>query len=276
MPQAISSSNLHDPHLHDHYLENGEHLISHDAKVSDIGVWLKKAWDDIPNAPRLSLFYGFVMWFAILSVFLLFHQEPVWIFKLSTFFVMLSPFLATGLYYIAQQLEQGKRPTLRESIVAWCSNTSEICSFALALGLITAAWSLATPLIAALSQANSLLIVNPDEGLISFLKSEAGLNFMVFFMIGAVILSAFVFSISVITLPLLLKDPHVGVISAMILSFKVVMENKLVMFVWALTIGALLTIGLVTLGFAMILIMPVLGYASWHAFNQLIEFDSTK
>jgi Predicted integral membrane protein len=60
----------------------------------------------------------------------------------------------------------------------------------------------------------------------------------------------------------------------MILSFKVVMENKLVMFVWALTIGAFLTLGLVTLGFAMILIMPLLGYASWHAFNQLIEFDN--
>lgn len=268
MPHVVATSRIHD-----HYLENGAHLISHDAKVSDIGVWLKKAWDDIPNAPRESLFYGFVMWFAILSVFLLFYKEPVWIFKLSTFFVLLSPFLATSLYYIAQQLEQGKRPTLRESIVAWCSNTSEICSFALTLGMITAAWSLATPLIAALSQANSLLIVNPDEGLMGFLKSDAGVNFMMFFMIGAVIISAFVFSISVITLPLLLKDPNVGVISAMILSFKVVMENKLVMAAWALTIGALLTIGLVTLGFAMLLIMPLLGYASWHAFNQLIEFD---
>ncbi|WP_024850985.1 DUF2189 domain-containing protein [Hydrogenovibrio kuenenii] len=276
MPQAISSSNLHDSHLHDHYLENGEHLISHDAKVSDIGIWLKKAWDDIPNAPGVSLFYGFMMWFAILSVFLLFHQEPVWIFKLSTFFVMLSPFLATGLYYIAQQLEQGKQPSLRASMLAWCNNTSEICSFALALGLITAAWSLATPLIAALSQAGSLLIVNPDEGVLGFLKSEAGLKFMVFFMIGASIVSAFVFSISVITLPMLLKTPKVGVINAMILSFKVVMENKLVMAAWALTIAVLLTIGLVTLGFAMLIIMPLLGYASWHAFNQLIEFDNAQ
>ncbi|MBD3822295.1 MAG: DUF2189 domain-containing protein, partial [Thiotrichales bacterium] len=175
---------------------------------------------------------------------------------------------------IAQQLEQGKHPSLRESIVAWCKNGSEICSFALALGMITAAWSLATLFIAAISQSSSLLIINPDEGLMSFLKSEAGLNFMVFFMVGAVIISAFVFSISVITLPLLLKDKNVGVINAMILSFKVVMENKLVMFVWALTIGALLTIGLVTLGLAMVLIMPLLGYASWHAFNQLIAFDN--
>lgn len=269
MPQVISSS-----HIHDHYLENGEHLISHDAKVSDIGVWLKKAWDDIPNAPRESLFYGFVMWFAMFSVFLMFRQQAVMIFKYATFFVMLSPFLATGLYYIAQQLEQGKHPELKHSMFAWRNNTTEIASFALILGVIVAAWSLMTPLIAAIAQSNSLLIVNPDEGLMGFLKSEAGLNFMVFFMVGAVIISAFVFSISVITLPLLLKDKNVGVINAMILSFKVVMENKLVMLVWALTIGAFLTLGLVTLGFAMILIMPLLGYASWHAFNQLIEFDN--
>ena len=270
MPHVVSSS-----HIHDHYLENGEHLISHDAKVSDIGVWLKKAWDDIPNAPRESTFYGLIMWLAVFSVFMV-SQQPIMLFKLATFFVMLSPFLATGLYYIAQQLEMGKHPKFLQSMLAWRSNATEIALFALVLGVVIAAWSLVTPLIAAMSQANSLLIVNPDEGLIGFLKSDAGANFLVFFMIGAIIVSAFVFSISVITLPLLLKDPNIGVISAMILSFQVVMENKTVMMVWALTIGVLLTIGLVTLGFAMLIIMPLLGYASWHAFNQLIEFDNAQ
>lgn len=270
MPQAISSS-----HIHDHYLENGKHLISHDAKVSDIRIWLKKAWDDIPNAPRESMFYGLIMWLAVFSVFLV-SQQPVMLFKLATFFVMVSPFLATGLYYIAQQLEMGKHPQLRQSMLAWRSNTTEVALFALVLGVIIAAWSLVTPLIAAISQSNNLLIVNPDEGLMGFLMSDAGLNFLLFFMIGAVIVSAFVFSISVITLPLLLKDPNIGVINAMILSFQVVMENKTVMAVWALTIGAFLTLGLVTLGLAMLIIMPLLGYASWHAFNQLIEFENAQ
>lgn len=222
------------------------------------------------------MFYGFVMWAAVFSVFMMFRQEPVMIFKLATFFVMVSPFLATGLYYIAQQLEMGKHPQLRQSMFAWRGNTTEIALFALVLGVIIAAWSITTPLIAAIIGSNNLLIINPEEGLMGFLMSGPGLNFLVFFMIGAVIVSAFVFSISVITLPLLLKDRDVGVISAMILSFKVVMENKTVMAVWALTIGGFLTLGLVTLGFAMLIIMPLLGYASWHAFNQLIEFDNAQ
>lgn len=267
MPNAVASS-----HLHDHYMESGKHIVSHEAQLSDIGVWLKKAWDDIPNAPRASLFYGLVMGIAVMSVFLVFRHEPIMIFKLATFFVLLSPFLATGLYYIAQQLQEGRQPRLRKSMFAWRANPTEIALYALVLGVIIAIWSRITPLIAAVAGSQELLIVNPSEGVMGFLMSEAGLSFLVSFMIGAVLVSAFVFAVSVITLPLLLQDRSVGVISAMILSFQVVMENKTVMAAWALVIGALLTLGIMSLGIAMILIMPLLGYASWHAYNQLIEF----
>jgi uncharacterized membrane protein len=41
----------------------------------------------------------------------------------------------------------------------------------------------------------------------------------------------------------------------------------------AITIGAMVILGLVTVGLLMVVIMPLLGYASWHAFNDLIEFE---
>lgn len=271
MSQAVTTS-----HIHDHYLESGEHLISHDAKLSDIGVWLSKGWHDIAYAPVASLFYGFIMTAFVMGVYVAFSEEPIMIFKLATFFVMLSPFLATGLYYVAQQLELKRRPSLFDSMSAWRSNSAEITLYALILGVVIAIWSRITPLIAAVAGSDSLLIVDPDAGIMGFLTSEAGVSFMVSFMIGAVAVAAFVFTVSVITLPLLLRDRNVGVITAMILSYKVVMENKGVMFAWAMTIGALLTLGIVTLGIAMIVVMPLLGYASWHAFSQLIEFDSSQ
>lgn len=264
------------PHLHDHYLECGAHIISHDATFSDIGVWLQKGFDDMIAAPLISLFYGLIMASLVMGVFLAYQEQPFMIFKIATFFVMLSPFLAVGLYYVSKQLQLQRSPKLMESIMAWRFNTAEIAMYALVLGVVIAIWSRITPLLAAIVESETLLIVNSQTGINGILTSEAGLAFMVTFFIAAALISAFVFSISVITLPLLLKDKNVGVVSAMILSYQVVMENKKVMAAWALTIGALLVTGLLTLGIAMLFVMPLLGYASWHAFEQLIEFDETQ
>lgn len=268
MPNTMISS-----HVHDHYTESGEHIISHDVQLSSIGRWLSQGWRDMMRAPSISLFYGAVMAFSVMMVYAAFNNQPVMMFKIATFFVMLSPFLATGLYFTAQKLEEGKKPTLLASMFSWRQNTSEITQYALVLGVIVAMWAVITPLIAAIVKSNALLIVDPSQGLMGFLNSEPGQVFLLYFFGLATLLTAFVFAISVVTIPLLLKDKNLGVIQAMILSYQVTMENKSVMAAWALTIGVLVTLGIVTLGLAMLVIMPLLGYASWHAFNDLIEID---
>ena len=271
MAHVISAQNTHD-----HYMESGEHIVSKDVSISRIGVWLRKGWMDMAHAPLASLFYGLVLAFTVASVYMVFKAEPLMLFNLSTFFIMLTPFLATGLYAISINIAKGENPDLLHSMFAWRKNVTEFALFALALGVIIAIWGRITPLIAAVVKSNSLLIVNPDLGVMGFIASEAGMNFMAFFLIGAALVSAFVFMISVVTIPLLLRDNKVGVISAMVLSFQVVMENKATMAVWALVIAGLIGLGLVTMGIAMIIIMPLLGYASWHAFNDLIEVDDNK
>ncbi|WP_321323944.1 DUF2189 domain-containing protein [Thiomicrorhabdus sp.] len=268
MAQVISTQNTHH-----HYTESGEHIVSKDVGVARIGTWLKQGWMDIAHAPLASLFYGVLMAFTVYAVHAVFKNEPLMLFNLSTFFIMLTPFLATGLYAISINLSKGQKPDLSHSMFAWRKNTTEFALFALVLGIVIAIWGRITPLIAAIVKSNSLLIVNPDMGVMGFIASDSGMTFMVYFLIGAAFVSAFVFAISVVTIPLLLRDNKVGVISAMVLSFKVAMENKLTMAVWAVLIASLITLGLVTLGLAMIVVMPLLGYASWHAFNDLIEVD---
>lgn len=260
-------------HLHDHVTEKGEHIVSKDVKFSQIGHWLKNGWMDMAHAPLASFFYGSIMAFSVLLVFNSFQEQPIMMFKVATFFVMLSPFLATGLYATSIQLHKGEEPSLLKSMFSWRKNLTEIALFALALGIIIAIWSRIVPLIAAVVNANSLLIVDPAAGVLGFLASDVGVTFMAYFLVSGAAVSAVVFALSVVTIPLLLRDRNIGVIQAMILSFKVVMHNKAVMAAWALVIGSLITIGIVTFGIAMLVIMPLLGYASWHAFNDLIEID---
>ncbi|MBN2865192.1 MAG: DUF2189 domain-containing protein [Thiotrichales bacterium] len=258
---------------HDHYTESGEHIVSRDVTVANIGTWLKKGWMDMAHAPMASLFYGSVMALSVLLVYAAFSNQPVVMFQIATFFVILSPFLAIGLYAISCQLSRGDSPDLFRSLFAWRRNPTDFALFALALGVIIAIWARIVPLIVSYVGSNGLLIVNPDEGVMSFIGSDLGMTFMGIFLASAAVVAAFVFAISVVTIPLLLRDNKAGLISSMVLSFQVVMENKLVMAVWALTIGALVTLGIVTFGLAMLVVMPLLGYASWHAFNDLIEVD---
>lgn len=267
------ANSIHHHAIHDHYTEKGEHIVSKSVSVKNIGGWLKKGWIDMAHAPAASLFYGAIMALSVVLVYTAFQGQPIAMFKVATFFVMLTPFLATGLYAISQQMQQGESPNLANSMFAWRHNKTEFALYALALGVIIAIWARIVPLIAAIVKSNSLLIVDTDAGVMGFLGSEAGMTFMSYFLVTGAMVAAVVFAVSAVTIPLLLRDRNIGVVQAMILSFKVVMENKSVMALWALIIGSLVTIGIVSFGLAMLIVMPLLGYASWHAFNDLIEID---
>lgn len=260
-------------HTHDHYLENGEHVVTAEVKSKCVKDWLLRGWNDMAKAPGISMFFGAIMALSVYMVYFAYQSQPFMMFKVATFFIMLSPFLATGLYYTAMKLEQGEKPSLSNAIFSWRSNLTEIALFALALGIIVAIWGRIVPLIISFVTSDNLIIVDPALGVQGFLFSSTGVEFLSVFFVLSSVVSLFVFAISVVTIPMLLKDKNVGVISAMVLSWQVVMENKKIMAVWALTIGALLTVGIMSFGLGMFIVMPLLGYASWHAFNDLVEID---
>lgn len=245
-------------HEHDHYTEAGEHIISHDVQLSNIGQWLTKGWHDMTQTPVISLFYGLVMALSVVMMFFAVQYQPIQMLTIAVVFIVLSPFLATGLYYTAHKLEQGKK--------------SNFGLFAISLVIIAAIWVNAVPFIAAIVLgASPLLIVDSSMGATGFLATPEGIAFLVLFVGNSIIMAAFVFAISVVTIPLLLRDNNIGAISAMILSFRIVMNNKLVMSAWALVIGFMLIVGIMSLGLGMLIVMPLLGYASWHAVNDLVE-----
>jgi uncharacterized membrane protein len=49
------------------------------------------------------------------------------------------------------------------------------------------------------------------------------------------------------------------------------MQNKGTMLIWAGLIVALVTLGLITFTLGLVVILPVIGHATWHAYRQLVE-----
>lgn len=79
-----------------------------------------------------------------------------------------------------------------------------------------------------------------------------------------------VFFISAFTQPILMER-RVDLATAVLSSMNAVWVNKLPMAIWALMILTAVGIGFVTYFFAFLILMPLIGYATWHAYIDTIE-----
>jgi uncharacterized membrane protein len=78
-----------------------------------------------------------------------------------------------------------------------------------------------------------------------------------------------VLAISVVSFPLLL-DRNVGIDTAVLTSVRAVAANPRPMAVWGLIVAGGLVIGSLPLFVGLIIVMPVLGHATWHLYRKVV------
>ncbi|MDF0606759.1 DUF2189 domain-containing protein [Neisseriaceae bacterium TC5R-5] len=236
-------------------------------------VWLKKGFRDFQKAPADCLFYGTA--FMVMGYLLSFYveQAPVLVITFATMFLLAGPFLAIGLYDIAKQMEafDGRgRVRLIHSITAWRTNMPGFSLFAALLAVLVFGWFRVSLLLFALFYDTAQLASLND--IVANAFDSDNLQFLLLYFLVGFLFAQVVFSISVVSIPLLL-DKEVDTITAMIASVQAVRKNVLAMGVWAAIIVAMTLIGFVTYYIGLIIIMPVLALASWHAYRDLITFE---
>lgn len=228
--------------------------------------WLDQGLSDVRAAPTASLFYGAV--FAIMGwavVFFYRHAYSLTV-GLMAGFMLLGPGLAMGLYALSQQREAGNVPRLGPSLTIWRVNLSNLSIFALVTGVVFLIWARASMVIFAIFYSNGLPTAeNFLRGLLSLDNHE----FLIVYLIVGSAFAAFIFSISVVAVPLML-DRKKDAITAMLLSLAAVAKNPLPMLVWAVLIVTLTAIGFATAFFGLILSAPILGHATWHAYRAMV------
>jgi uncharacterized membrane protein len=80
------------------------------------------------------------------------------------------------------------------------------------------------------------------------------------------------FSLSVISFPLLL-DRNVGTAVAIATSVHVIYRNPLTMLAWGLIVAGSLLLGSLPVFIGLVIVIPVLGHASWHLYRKVVEPD---
>ena len=231
--------------------------------------WLAAGWRDLRRAPAISLGYGLAFTLAGMLLTLAVARVRLWhlVVPLAAGFMLVGPILAVGLYEVSRRLEQGRTVRPRDALCAWRRNGSQIGLLALALTLFLLAWVRLATLLFALFYGDS------PPGLQTFLHdvlfAPRALQFFVLSTAIGAVLAALVFAISAVSIPLLL-DRETDVITAIGASLAAVRRNPEAMAVWAGLIALFVGAGLVTAYLGLILALPLIGHATWHAYRDLI------
>ncbi|MDO9194430.1 MAG: DUF2189 domain-containing protein, partial [Undibacterium sp.] len=104
---------------------------------------------------------------------------------------------------------------------------------------------------------------------LSQLFSFSNLEFIAVYCCVGFIFASVVFAISWVSIPLML-DRDTDAITAMIISTVALFVNVPVTIVWALTIVGLVVIGFSTWNLGLIVAMPLVGHATWHAYREVV------
>ena len=250
-------------------------IIIKEVDMSSPGKWLKAGWSDIKTTPITSLAYGAL--FAAIGMLLVYaySSSSHLVFAITTGFLLLGPFLAVGLYAISRNSQdlikcETKMSFLR-GIKSGCGNPDCIAMYALMLGIITVAWVRLSAILAALF-FNSALLTSHDMTVMELFFSENSLGFLTMYIVSGALIAIFVFSISAISIPMIM-DKEMDCITTSITSFKAVLKNKGPMMYWAALIVVFTGIGMLTLGVGLIITMPLIGHATWHAYRDLIDTE---
>lgn len=222
--------------------------------------WLALGFKDILKAPFITVFYG--IFFALVPWLITYLvQLTGWhlvILPAMVCFMMMGPLLAAGLYDVSWELEKGHKPSIWHSLKATHRNSVNEWGFGLLLAVIMIFWLRIASLVHALYPP----YLDPNlENLLPFLL--IGTLIGVFF-------TTFVFAISVFTQPILMER-KVDIATAVLTSVNAVWVNKGVMTLWAAIIFGAVLIGFITGFVGLIILMPLIGYSTWHAYIDCIE-----
>jgi uncharacterized membrane protein len=83
-------------------------------------------------------------------------------------------------------------------------------------------------------------------------------------------LAATVFAVSAVAVPLLMVE-RVDIVTAALTSIAACRKNPKAMALWAALIAGGMLFGFVTLFFGLVVMFPLIGHATWHAFRDLVE-----
>lgn len=238
----------------------------------DLREALRRGWEDFKAQPSHLVFVALM--YPIIGVLLTqatvsFNVFPL-LFPLLGGFALLGPFAAIALYEVSRrrerQLDSGwehafavlRSPAISQILLLGAMLTG------LFIAWLACAWFIYQGLLGLPANVSTLdflraVFTTGDGWTMIVVGNAVGLLFAIL-----------AFSISVVSFPHII-DRRVDVATAVRTSLAAVERNPRVMMIWGLMVSGLLVLGCLPLLVGLIVVMPVLGHASWHLYRKVVD-----
>ena len=247
---------------------------------ADIAEALSKGMRDFQAAPLYGVAIG--GFFAIGGLLILSCITTLGMsylaYPLAAGFALIGPYAAIGLYEVSRRQENGE-PLSPTAILRAILGRREIAWMAFVTLFVFIIWMYQVRLLIALFLGLNASFASLEQFLTVLLTTNEGFLFLAVGHAVGAILALTLFSLSVVSFPLLL-DRDVDFVTAMITSLRVVAKNPLPMIGWAAVIVFQLIVSMIPFFLGLLITLPVLGHATWHVYRRAVapalSADGTK
>jgi len=223
--------------------------------------WLAEGYEDMRHATRQSLVYGLVMALICGLLGAMAFRYGGFLIPLAFMggIIFIAPVLCLGLYAISAQLER-KQPAMlgRTFREAAKRRLGTELIFALILLVVFLVWARAFSMVQ---------VFFPENQTPAW--EDVATYVLVSLTVGG-FFAAIVFAFSAFSLPMIMHR-NVDAVTAAITSANAVLRNKLVMLLWAFIIVLSIVIGISTFFVGAVVLWPLIGLATWHAYLDTID-----
>ncbi len=231
--------------------------------------WLRAGWRDFRTGLWSSLGHGLVLLALSAGVLLVLRAAGLLYLALPAMagFLIVGPFMALGLYRKSHILAAGGRPGMAATLVPRIESGGQIAYAGLLLGLLVLFWLRAADLLYALFFGLSPF-PGAADALHNVLTSPRGWALIVVGGLVGALFASFAFAISLFSLPMMMEERR-DALTAMGMSFAMTAQNVLPVLVWGMIVSCGLLLSLATGLLGLVVVFPVLGHATWHAYRAV-------
>ncbi len=225
--------------------------------------WLKKGFDDFRQVAKLSTVFGLVMMvISVLITWVAYQAHSIVLaIAMTAGFFFLGPVIAIGLYSLSRQISNQVSPEFMRCLKEGKKNLGNELVLSFMFLIVFLIWARA---------ASMLHIFFPAAD--SMQLADWYMFLGVGTLVGA-IFAAIIFCVGAFSIPMLM-DRQVDTVTAVITSINAVLKNKVVMLLWGFLIVLLVVIGMLTFYLGFVVLLPVVGHATWHAYRETIDADA--
>jgi len=230
--------------------------------------WLAKGLRDLSHHPQASMAHGLIVTGGFLLTLLITSHHVYILAAVLSGFMLVGPIMAASLCEISRRAEVHAHITFDDSLLGLSRNASTLVKFSSILMGFAVLWFTLSALVLMVSVGTAAPALN--QVLWGELFSYVTPIQLALYLVVGGLLASMVFVLSVVSVPAII-DSEINALDAIFISIKVSAQNIPTMLVWAGLIVSLMLLAISTFLIAMVVIYPLLGHASWHAYRDLVK-----